>query len=162
MKRDLQSIRERMPALFQGIEETLYAAAGEVRALKRTGSGDYADAILDQNGFGGDTAEIYFYRFASEDSPNPSEAGFRALMSDPERSRAYEEACYRRWSSDITAVQRVVRRYEGEITVNGMPLDNYFFEVEDSGVTPNHRVHVRILIAGQDALCQLRELVDTV
>ena len=160
MKTDLQVMAKELPVL--GRVEKLYAAAREVRALKRAGSVDYANAVLGRNGFGGNEAEIYFYRFASAGSPRPSnQAEFSALLSDPQRYKAYEEACYKRWSQGITAAQRVVNRYGGEVTVDDIPLDRYFLEVQGSGVIPNHRVHVKISIPGQDTLRQLRKLAGS-
>ncbi len=161
MDRELAQIKQGTASMIIGLENTIYAAAREVLDLKKAGSGDYAEAILGRNGFGGDTAEIYFYRFAPKGSPRPSnQAEFQALLADPERSKAYDKACYQRWVKVVQAVQRVVRRYGGDVEVNNYPLQAYLNLVESSGKTPAHRVQVRISIPGQGKLRTLRELME--
>lgn len=161
MKQDLVRIKQETESVISGLENTVYAAARDVRALKKAGSRDYADAILDRHGFGGDTAEIYFYRFAPKGSPRPSnQVEFQALLADPERHKVYAEACYQRWVEGIQAVQRVIQRYGGAVEVDDIPLSDFLSLVKDPDKKPDHRVHVKISVPGQDKLRTLRRLVE--
>ena len=161
MKANLQDIRSRMPTVLDGLENTLYATAKEVRALRTTCSEEYAEAILDQNGFGGDTAEIYFYSFAPEGFPSPSNGEeFQALRANPHRNEAYEKACYQGWKTEIEAVNGIVTSHEGTIEVNDYRLADYLREAEESGKTPVHRVQVKISMPGHENLRQLRDIVE--
>ncbi len=145
MKANLQDMRDKTSSVLDGLEKTLYAAARDVRLLKQTGCEDYADAVLDQNGFDGDTAEIYFHRFAPRGSSIPN-------------NREEFKIAYQKWVQGIKRVQRVVQRYGGTVEVRDMPLDKYLAEIKD-GKKPEHRVHVTILVPGQETLCLLRMIV---
>lgn len=168
MDKELAHIRQETPSVLRRLESavgqletTVYSAARDVRALKKAGSGDYADAILNRNGFGGDTAEIYFYRFAPRGSARPSnQAEFQALMADPERSREYVRACYEKWLKEVQAVEKIVQRYGGKLEVNGAPFEMFQRWVANNPTrVPDHRVHVKITFPGQVELRTLRELI---
>ena len=159
MSDGITTIKQGIKALRKGLETTVYAAAREVRGLKATCSSEYAEAVLDTNGHGGNTARVYFYRFAPEGFPRPSDRGaFAALLGDPQRSAEYNDTCYLRWKDNIQRVQDVIARYGGTVGVDGLPLQDYLREVEQSGKTPAHRVQITISVPGQEHVRLLREI----
>ena len=165
--RELDHIKGEVPSVLKRLEKTVYAAASHVRRLKQAGCGDYADAILNRYGFGGDggTAENELSRFAPKGSPRPSDqTGIQELSANPERHKAYVDACYERWVKGITDIKRVVEKYGGDVIVNGMPLDaylrrEYLRQVTHSGEPPD-KVQVKIFVPGQDKLSSLREFTE--
>jgi len=156
-------IKQGIAQLRAGLENTVHATAKEVRGLGTTCSEDYAKAVLDENGYGGDTAEIYFYRFAPEGFPSPSDrTEFQALMDNPQRSSEYRDSCYRRWKDEIQRVQEVVAQHNGAIEVEGMTLQDYLSAVQKARETPGHRVHVRVSVPGLDQLRLVRSLEEAI
>lgn len=138
--------------------ENTISAAREVMTLGTVCASEYADAIMGQNGYGGYTAEIYFYRFA-QGFPSPGEHDeFRALMSDPQKSAEYRDLCYRGWREELQCVQEIVARRRGVIEVEGMAFESYLRAVQEAGETPDYRVHVRISVPGQRQLCFVSEM----
>jgi hypothetical protein len=163
MPEGLPLIKQGIAQLRAGLESTVHATAKEVRGLGTTCSEDYAEAILDENGYGGDTAEIYFYRFAPEGFPSPSDrVEFQALMGNPQRSAEYRASCYKGWRDELQSVQEVVARHDGAIEVEGMTLQDYLGAVQEAGETPDHRVHVRVSVPGQDQLRLIRNLEKSI
>ncbi len=132
-------------------------AATKVRALKTPYSEEYAEAILDRNTFGFDTAEVYFYRFAPKGSPNPTDTAYHMVMDDPVKKATYDKECYCGWVTEIQQVQKIVDKYDGQIEAYSIPLKDYIAEVERSGKIPEFRIRVRISIPGQLQLRSLRK-----
>jgi len=88
MSEGITLIKQGIAQLRAGSEETVNATAQEVRELGTTCSEDYAQAIWEENSYGGDTAEVYFYRFAPEGFPSPDDRKeYQALMNRPLRNR---------------------------------------------------------------------------
>lgn len=155
----LEQINKGIETIKQGLETTVYKAAEEIRALGTPCSGDYADCVLVQSSFK-ETAEIYLFLFAPEGFPRPSlDAEWAQLKSDPARKEEYDQACYDGWVSEITAVEQIVKKYGGEIKIDGdtMPLQTYLDIVKRSELgVPDHRLHVTIQVPGQESLCFVR------
>lgn len=151
-------IKEGVSELKKELEGTLYASAKEVRELRTPGSEDYANAILDENVFSRDTAEIYFYRFAPEGFPVPGETEFQTLMRDPKIKAEYRESCYNGWKGELQEVQGILSGYNGIITVKDMGLQNYLEEVEKDRDFPSWRVQVKFTVPGQNKLRFIRGL----
>lgn len=160
MSSNLNELRTKISAVIDGLESTLCAAADELRSLGGIASDDYADCILNHNRFGGDTAEIYFYRFAPKGCPRPDSEDFFTFMSEPDKASAYRKQCYLTWASEIHFVEPIVEKYGGHITVDGLPLDSYLLAVVADGHTPDHRVHVGIEVPGQGKLYSLKKIIS--
>lgn len=173
MDSDLEKIRRQLPTVLADLEGSVFAAAKEVRALGRICSDEYADAILDQNGFGSDTAEVYFYRYAPEGSPQPSDRqAFEAFMSNVARKEEYARACYRGWKEEVLATQAIVGKYGGKIGIVSdrssppCPLDYSLEQFDRHYVSPalpawdmfGHRLHVKVEFPGHEKLRKLREI----
>ena len=133
-------IKKVIGEIESGLKDTIHAVAGEIGGLGTPCAGDYASAILDENEYSRDTAEIYFFHY------NPDE---RHTTGD-------DVANYRAWVNEIERVQRILKRYGGTIEVDGLPLQDYLTSIDQAGVegdqVPNHRVHVKITVPEQDEL----------
>lgn len=158
MHPELKQLKQGMNTVLDDLERTIYAAARDVRALKRTACGEYSDAILYKNGFGTDTAEIYFFKF----DPNyrrQTRSSQETLEAEMNLDYAHKKVRYIRWAKGIKAVQRIVAKYYGEVRVENMPLDEYLTSV-DARAVPDHRIHVSIHLHEQDKLRKLREIAS--
>ena len=147
--------------LESSLEDILPAgkAAKEVRELRTPASDDYSDALLGKNCYGGDTAEIYLYRFAPDGSPQPSDReAYETLMGDAGKKAQYEKACHENWLADIGRLNEVVGKYDGEIQIDEKPLDTFLEELQASGEMLTHRVHVQIRVPGQQELGKVRQI----
>lgn len=163
MNKSLDQIKLGIKQIERGLEKTVYAAAKEVRSLGTPCAEEYEAAILNQNGYGTDTAQIYFYRYASEDFPVPSDgAEFQIFMQDSERKKKYDNVCFNGWKSEVTKVENILNKYKGNMEVEDKPLREYLNGVKKANVTPDWRIRVRVYFPGQEIVRLVTELKEAV
>lgn len=165
MPNPIYHLKNAIDQLKAGLENTIRAAAKEITLLQTPKNRQYADAVMDQNGFGGDTCEIYFHVYAPRGSIGPSlkpkaYKKFEQAMNDPAKKLAYDKANFEGWKKEIYAIQGVASVFGGQVEVDYLPLDAYLRQLRETNVTPDHRVHVKLVIPGQDELRLARELTE--
>ena len=153
MLNELTHIKRRTASVIGRLEGTLFAAAEEVKSLKQTYSGQYADAILYGNM--NNIVEVHFTHFAPSGSPMPHHLKEFLGMKNAQEYKEYKQACYDRWVKGIQSVQRIVSKYGGWIEAGGVRLDHFLSMVSKNGEIPTHISQVRMCFPEQDKLSYL-------
>jgi hypothetical protein len=163
MPNGIDLIKDGITRIEAGLEMTVKAASKEIKSLGTPQRKQYSDAVMDQNGFGSDTCEIYFYTYAPKGSPKPSlkpraSKRYERMINDPSKKEVYDKECFDGWKREIYAIQGVASVFGGRIEVENVPLEVYLKQLRESDWTPDHRVHVRVVVPGQDELRLARGL----
>ena len=142
-------IRQGVESLETELIDKPREASDQMIALGSPCSQEYADAALGINGFGGNTAEIYFYRFAPKCFPSPGDENYSVYMADAGRAAEYASICFNGFLEELSKVERIVSSYNGVLTIDHAPRELYVQRVKMVGKESVHRAHVTLSFVDQ-------------